>query len=360
MAMVFPLPSLLLLLSLITITLHTGTALPQRNRYITWKDINIDEKKAYVLSTRDRARTQGRVIVVSQDGRGDSRTVQGAINMVPDGNKKRVKILIHSGVYREKVTIPITKPHISFIGLGKNPPVISWNSKASDIDSMGQQVGTFYSATVAVDSDYFVANRITFENTSPGAVPGSVGKQAAALRLSGDKAVLYRCRILGTQDTLFDHYGRHFFYQCHIQGSIDFIFGNARSLYQGCILHVTASYYGAIAAQQRNSPSEKSGFSFLDCRITGSGQAVYLGRAWGRYASIVYAFCQIDNIIAPEGWYDWNDPSRRSTVFFAEYNNVGPGARSRPRVSWERTLTDKQARQFIGQNYIDGNEWLRL
>lgn len=56
--------------------------------------------------------------------------------------------------------------------------------------------------------------------------------QAVALRLSGDKAVLYRCRILGNQDTLFDHQGRHLFKQCYIEGSIDFIFGSARSLYQ--------------------------------------------------------------------------------------------------------------------------------
>lgn len=56
--------------------------------------------------------------------------------------------------------------------------------------------------------------------------------QAVALRLSGDKTMLYRCRILGTQDTLFDNIGRHYLYNCDIQGSIDFIFGNARSLYQ--------------------------------------------------------------------------------------------------------------------------------
>jgi pectin methylesterase-like acyl-CoA thioesterase len=59
-----------------------------------------------------------------------------------------------------------------------------------------------------------------------------VGQQAVALRLSGDKTMLYRCRILGTQDTLFDNIGRHYLFNCDIQGSIDFIFGNARSLYQ--------------------------------------------------------------------------------------------------------------------------------
>jgi pectinesterase len=39
-------------------------------------------------------------IVVSQDGTGHSRTVQGAVDMVPAGNTRRVKILVRPGVYR--------------------------------------------------------------------------------------------------------------------------------------------------------------------------------------------------------------------------------------------------------------------
>lgn len=56
--------------------------------------------------------------------------------------------------------------------------------------------------------------------------------QAVALRLTGDRSVLYRVRILGSQDTLLDDAGSHYFYQCYIQGSVDFICGNARSLYK--------------------------------------------------------------------------------------------------------------------------------
>ena len=56
--------------------------------------------------------------------------------------------------------------------------------------------------------------------------------QAVALRIAGDKVVLYRVRILGTQDTLLDESGSHYLYQCYIQGSVDFIFGNSRSLYK--------------------------------------------------------------------------------------------------------------------------------
>lgn len=64
------------------------------------------------------------------------------------------------------------------------------------------------------------------------AVPGDSGNQAVALRISGDKAIMYKVKVVGKQDTLLDDTGSHYFLHCHIQGSVDFIFGEARSLYQ--------------------------------------------------------------------------------------------------------------------------------
>lgn len=64
---------------------------------------------------------------------------------------------------REKVTVPITKLFVSLIGMGSGRTVITWNARASDMDRSGHQVGTFYSASVAVEADYFCASHITFE-----------------------------------------------------------------------------------------------------------------------------------------------------------------------------------------------------
>lgn len=64
------------------------------------------------------------------------------------------------------------------------------------------------------------------------AVPGERGMQAVALRIAGDKAMFYKVKILGTQDTLLDDTGSHYFYKCYIQGSVDFIFGRSTSLYK--------------------------------------------------------------------------------------------------------------------------------
>lgn len=51
------------------------------------------------------------------------------------------------------------------------------------------------------------------------------------MRISGDKAAFYNCKFLGFQDTLCDDKGNHLFKDCYIEGTVDFIFGGARSLY---------------------------------------------------------------------------------------------------------------------------------
>jgi pectin methylesterase-like acyl-CoA thioesterase len=63
-----------------------------------------------------------------------------------------------------------------------------------------------------------------------------MGGQAVAFRISGDRAFFFGCGYYDAQDTLCNNAGRHYFYDCYIEGSIDFVFGNARSLYQDCEL----------------------------------------------------------------------------------------------------------------------------
>lgn len=162
-----------------------------------------------------------------------------------------------------------------------------------------------------------------------------------AFRISGDKAFFFGCGFYGAQDTLCDDAGRHYFRDCYIQGSIDFVFGNARSLYkvrtgpahvrilqnllvlctdgevktramqQDCELHSTAQRFGSVAAHGRHDPCERTGFAFVNCRVTGTGR-LYVGRAMGQYSRIVYAYTYFDSVIAPGGWDDWDHTSNKS------------------------------------------------
>lgn len=81
------------------------------------------------------------------------------------------------------------------------------------------------------------------QNVAPAPDPGDVGGQAVALRVSGDQSAFYGCGFYGAQDTLNDDQGRHYFKECFIQGSIDFIFGNGRSLYEVLILYKNTQHY---------------------------------------------------------------------------------------------------------------------
>jgi pectinesterase len=98
-------------------------------------------------------------------------------------------------------------------------------------------------------------------------------------------------------------------------------------------VHAIARNYGALTAQNRMSILEDTGFSFVNCRVTGSG-ALYLGRAWGTFSRVIFAYTYMDNIIIPRGWYNWGDPTREMTVFYGQYKCTGPGANYAGRVQW--------------------------
>jgi pectin methylesterase-like acyl-CoA thioesterase len=69
-----------------------------------------------------RAGRQGRTkppgeradIVVAQDGTGDFRAIQSALDAIPRDNKSNRVILIRNGVYREKLYV--TASHVSIVG----------------------------------------------------------------------------------------------------------------------------------------------------------------------------------------------------------------------------------------------------
>ncbi|OMO59669.1 Pectinesterase, catalytic [Corchorus capsularis] len=274
-----------------------------------------------------------RRITVDLNGLGHFRSVQDAVDAVPENNRKNILIQISPGYYIEKVVVPATKPYITFQGAGRDVTFIEWHDRACDRGANGQQL-------------------------PPAPMPGMQGWQAVAFRISGDKAYFSGCGFYGAQDTLCDDAGRHYFKECYIEGSIDFIFGNGRSMYKNCELHSIATRFGSIAAHDRNSPDEKTGFAFVNCTVTGTGP-LYVGRAMGQYSRIVYAYTYFDDLVAHGGWDDWDHVSNKNkTVFFGVYKCWGPGAAAVRGVSWARELDFDTAHPFLAKSFVNGRHWI--
>ncbi|KAK6944898.1 Pectinesterase, catalytic [Dillenia turbinata] len=336
----------------------TQTQLAEQ-QYMKWVTF-VGKLKHSVFSTAKNKLFPSYTLTVSKNpATGDFTSVQDAIDSLPSINLVRVVIKVNAGVYTEKVNIPQLKQFITIEGAGADNTIVQWGDTAKTIGPKGQPIGTYNSATFAVNSAYFIARNITFKNTTPLPQPGGVGVQAVAFRISGDTASFFGCKFLGAQDTLYDHVGRHYYKDCYIEGSVDFIFGNGLSLFEGCHVHAIAQNMGALTAQGRSSLLDDTGFSFVNCKVTGSG-ALYLGRAWGPFSRVVFSYTYMDNIIIPKGWYNWGDPNRELTVFYGQYKCTGPGADFAGRVPWSRELTDAEAMPFITLTFIDGSEWIKL
>ncbi|CAK9312667.1 unnamed protein product [Citrullus colocynthis] len=289
------------------------------------------------------ARTTAILITVDQSGKGNFTKIQEAIDAVPENNTEEVFIAVKAGIYREKVVVPANKPYITISGRTAVDTIISWNDSRITYDS----------ATLAVLASDFVGRYLTIQNDF------GRGAQAVALRVSGDRVSFTACRFLGHQDTLLDDIGRHYYKSCYIQGATDFICGNAASLFENCHLRSVSDSVGTITAQRRESPSENTGFVFMGCKITGINSAV-LGRPWGAFSRVVFGFTYMSDLILPQGWDDWHDPSKQSTVYYGQYKCYGQGANPSRRVPWSFTnMTTEEAAPFFTKSFIGAADWLR-
>jgi pectinesterase len=284
-------------------------------------------------------------ITVAQDGSGDYTSVQAAIDAAKAFPDKRVTIFIKNGVYHEKVLVPACNTYLSLIGESAGKTIITWGDYFKKVNR-GRN-STFYTYTLKVEASDFVAENLTIENSA-----GPVG-QAVALHVSGDRCVFRNCRILGHQDTLYTEgeNSRQYFKHCFIEGTTDFIFGEATALFDDCTLKDLSDSYITAASTDKG---KKFGYVFRHCRVIAAPGVTraFLGRPWRPYAKVVYLHCALDKHIAPAGWMNWSGTNRDRTAYYAEYKSTGPGADPSHRVPWSHQLTDREAAKYTLENIM--------
>ncbi|XP_031113890.1 pectinesterase-like [Ipomoea triloba] len=318
------------------------------------------------LKKKDRALLQAPAsqtkpnLTVAQDGTGNFKTINEALQAAPNSSATRFVIYIKAGAYFEYVEVDKKKTNIMFIGDGIGKTLIKGNR--SVIDGWT----TFRSSTLAVVGSGFILKGITIENYA-----GPEKHQAVALRSGSDLSVFFNSSFVAYQDTLYVHSLRQFYRDCDVYGTVDFIFGNAAVVFQNCNLYARKpmdNQKNIFTAQGREDPNQNTGISILNCKVAAAADLIpvqssfknYLGRPWKEYSRTVFMFSNLGSLIDPAGWLEWDGDFALKTLYYGEYQNRGPGSNTSARVKWPgyRILNTSEANQFTVGNFILGQQWI--
>jgi len=344
-----------------------------RVRFVGCVAVGLFAGAFFGLPTRGRAQTAATVqakspavaaakktLVVASDGTGQFKTVQEAVDASPDGN---VRIEIKPGEYRQ--VLSIKADGVELRGLGKRPEdvVLVYDNSA------GTAGGTGKSGSVSVSGDDFRAQNLTIANDFEKRHGRTEqGSQAVALLLTGDRAILRQVRLLGYQDTLYAsskschaadetgscHASRQYFADCYIEGHVDFIFGDAKAVFDRCEIHGMAHSMVTITAQSRPRPEEDSGYLFRDCTVTAEAgaQNILLGRPWRDYSTVVFLNTDFKVPLDSKGWLEWG--GRLKTSDYEEFGSHGLAGDVTERVAPSRQLTAAEAAKDTIKAWLAG------
>ncbi|MBA0559986.1 hypothetical protein Golob_016916, partial [Gossypium lobatum] len=176
----------------------------------------------------------------------------------------------------------------------------------------GGGITTWQTATFSAIGNGFIAKFMGFQNTA-----GPEKHEAVAIRIQSDKSTFFNCRIDAYQDTLYNQANRQLFRNCVISGTIDFIFGDSPTVIQNSLIII-------ISEQKLFNDRFKI--------------ATFLGRPWKKFSTTVIMESILGDFIKPEGWILFEGPDKvnyEETLYYAEYNNRGPGANLNARVNWK-------------------------
>ena len=309
-------------------------------------------------------------------------TLAGALDYLESANlpAETVKnIYLAAGNYQEKVTVSI--PNVTLIGgteLYKDTVIVYDTASGSSTPDEKSTYGTDNSAVVIIKSTAhnFTARNIYFVNSFDYNGSTLANKQALAVRCDADQSLFVNCGFSGNQDTLEAKMGRQYYYNCYIEGNVDFIFGNnAAAVFESCTINAVTRYNkgepednnGYVCAPKGYSTGSGTdtvayNFVFLNCAFTADEDvlpgSMSIARPWGADAGVATINCSFTEAYAVAG-YDGSVKSRyfdmsgtkptEETVKFVEYNNTGAGSVEEA-VAGMKLLTAEEAAMYTLAN----------
>ncbi|VAI23562.1 unnamed protein product [Triticum turgidum subsp. durum] len=311
-------------------------------------------------------------VTVAKDGSGAFTNISAALDALPKNYSGRYVIYIKEGVYDESVNVTNGMSNITMYGDGPKKSIITGSKSVGDgvrmwrTATLGNHTLLIALPTLAVDGDRFMAVKMGIRNTA-----GDEKQQAIAVRVKGDRAVFFNCRIDGHQDTLFAQAYRQYYRSCIVSGTVDFIFGDAAAVFQRCVLLVKdplPGKPGVVTAHGRRDRQQTTGFVLHRTRIVAdealasksSTVKTFLGRPWKEFSRVVVIESVIDGFVHAQGYMPWEGKNNLGTAFYGEYANVGDGANitAREEMKGFHVLNKEKSKVFTVERFLNGGEWI--
>lgn len=285
-------------------------------------------------------------------------------------------IYLKKGVYRTKLVI--AADNVTLIGEERETTVICFDDYAKKTNADGREYNTFRTFTVCVTGENVVFDNLTIANTV--AAPETHG-QCVALSVNAKVFRAKNVDLKSTQDTLFlapfpddlvirysgltddptyydgfiprdqlymEGEAFHLFENCRVYGTVDYVFGGARALFESCeFISLKEKRGSGFVAAPSHSLKQSLGFLFLRCAFVNGGAdsgSVYLARPWRDFGKCAFLDCSLEDHISPLLFDKWNDTYRDRTARFG-YCNLS-GANITP-VSWAEKLSPERANEII-------------
>ncbi len=224
---------------------------------------------------------------------------------------------------------------------------------ANKLDEDGNELTTWKTAALKITGSHNIFENLRIDNISGN--PETKG-QEVAVGVYGDDNLFLNCDFRSTQDTLFvgplpddlctryidflpqderyyDGNPINYFHKCDIYGSVDFIFGAGKAVFDNCnMITVKDKREKTYVVAPSHSLKDDFGYLFYQCHFMHENgireESIYLARPWRDYGKAVFAYCQYDEHISSLGFHDWSDVNRTRTARFEEY------PRKEGRVNW--------------------------
>ncbi|MFV0365936.1 MAG: pectinesterase family protein [Mangrovibacterium sp.] len=238
-------------------------------------------------------------------------TIEEAIAAAPTGlsSANRYRVLIKNGTYdsgTSMLNLASTKSYISFVGQSADGVIIQ-SGPAWGIGNGVLQVD---------GSDIYMEN-VSIKNTNT----STEDDRKPSLEANGDRNVYKGVKLLSRQDTHVTAGSRSFYYDCFIEGTVDFICGSGTHWFENTTLNILARDNDNVIAAAATAIGADYGYVFNNNTIIGDeGQdgRYLLGRPWKDAPRVVFLNTVMDILPAAAGWTSMNVVP----ALHAEYNSV--------------------------------------